>query len=199
MQENSKGPRSAVVIRVAVVIVIGASLLALSTVRFVGAGEAGVVHTFGVGDARPRRPGLMLKAPWAALETMNVRTQQFTLDSQALRGDLVPDGGIIRTLTSDGATVAIGLTVHYFLMPLMAPEVFATIGPEYREIIIRPAVSSAVRDVIAEYTIEEVFSVHGEEIREKIMERLDSDLRARGILVEAVLIREIRIESSSED
>ena len=191
--------RPAAILAFSFVILIAASLLARSIVRFVGDGEVGVVHTFGVVDPKPRLPGLVLKAPWASLETMNVRTQQFTLDSQALRGDLVPDGDIIRTLTSDGATASIGLTVSYRIQADQAPHVFSTVGPDYASIIIRPAVRNAVRDVVVEYTLEEINPVHGEEIRDKIMEQLKSDLEPRGILAESALMREMRIESSSDD
>ena len=181
------------------VILIAASLLARSIVRFVGDGEVGVVHTFGVVDPKPRLPGLVLKAPWASLETLNVRTQQFTMSSQAAAVGEVLAGDVVRTLTSDGATAGIGLTVSYRIPADQAPQLFSTIGPDYASMIVRPAVRNAVRDVVVEYTLEEINPVHGEDIDVKIMEQLKSDREPRGILVERVLMREMRIESSSDD
>ena len=49
--------RPAAFIGVGVLVVVGIALLALSMVRIVGAGEVGVVHTFGVVDPEPRPPG----------------------------------------------------------------------------------------------------------------------------------------------
>ncbi|MDE2903449.1 MAG: hypothetical protein OXP73_10535, partial [Chloroflexota bacterium] len=63
-----------IVILIAAVIVLG-----LFSVRFVNVGEVGVLHTFGVVDQTPRPEGLLVKAPWASLETLSVRTQQLTM------------------------------------------------------------------------------------------------------------------------
>ncbi len=184
--------RPAAFIGVGVLVVVGIALLALSMVRIVGAGEVGVVHTFGVVDPEPRPPGLVLEAPWASLESMNVRTQQFTMGSAAEEASVLA-GDTIRTLTSEGLSVGLDLTVWFALEQASAPVVFSTIGPNYAGIIIGPAIRNAVRDVVAQYTFEQLIGVLGDEIGDEILQQLRRDLEPRGILVEKVLLREIDI------
>ena len=167
-------------------------LLALFSIRIVGVGEVGIISTFGVVDPRFRPPGLTLKAPWAALETMNVRTQQFTMGSVAEEASLLA-GDTVRTLTSEGLTVGLDLTVWFALQSIDAPQVFSTIGPDYRGIIIRPAIRNAIRDVVAQYTAEALYTEGRERVGVQIQEQLVSDLGGRGILIDRVLLRDVAL------
>ena len=167
-------------------------LLALFSIRIVGVGEIGIIHTFGVVDANPRQPGLTFKAPWAALETMSVRTQQFTMGSVAEEQSLVA-GDTVRTLTSEGLTVGLDLTVWFSLQPDQAPTVFSTIGPDYRGIIIRPAIRNAIRDVVAQYTAEALYTEGRENVGIQIQDQLITDLNPRGVNVERVLLRDVAL------
>ena len=167
-------------------------LLALFSIRIVGVGEVGIIHTFGVVDVRPRQPGLTFKAPWAALETMSVRTQQFTMGSVAEEQSLVA-GDTVRTLTSEGLTVGLDLTVWFALQASQAPNVFSTIGPDYRGIIIRPAIRNAIRDVVAQYTAEALYTEGRENVGIQIQDQLITDLDPRGVTVERVLLRDVAL------
>ncbi len=167
-------------------------LLALFSVRIVGVGQVGIISTFGVVDLRPRPPGLTLKAPWAALETMNVRTQQFTMGSVAEEASLLA-GDTVRTLTSEGLTVGLDLTVWFALQTDQAPDLFSKIGPDYRAIIIRPAIRNAIRDVVAQYTAEALYTEGRERVGIQIEEQLVKDLADRGILIERVLLRDVEL------
>ena len=167
-------------------------LLALFSIRIVGVGEIGIIHTFGVVDTTPRQPGLTFKAPWAALETMSVRTQQFTMGSVAEEASLI-SGDTVRTLTSEGLTVGLDLTVWFALQPDQAPNVFSTIGPDYRGIIIRPAIRNAIRDVVAQYTAEALYTEGRERVGLEIQDQLIVDLNPRGVTVERVLLRDVAL------
>lgn len=59
-----------------VVIVAIVALFAFFSIRIVGVGQAGVIHTFGVVDPVSKPPGLLLKLPWSALEQLNVRDRK---------------------------------------------------------------------------------------------------------------------------
>ncbi len=167
-------------------------LLALFSIRIVGVGEVGIIHTFGVVDTTPRQPGLTFKAPWAALETMSVRTQQFTMGSVAEEASLI-SGDTVRTLTSEGLTVGLDLTVWFALQADEAPNVFSTIGPDYRGIIIRPAIRNAIRDVVAQYTAEALYTEGRERVGLEIQDQLIVDLNPRGVTVERVLLRDVAL------
>ncbi len=183
---------SSLALGVVVVIVALLALFAFFSVRIVGVGQAGVIHTFGVVDEVSKPPGLLLKAPWSALEQLNVRTQEFTMSSRIEEAGIGADDAV-QTLTSEGLTVGLDITVLFRLEFLTAPEVFRTIGPDYQAIIVRPAIRNAIRDVVAQYTAEDLYTVGREQVAIQIEEQLTRALGERGMNVENVLLRDVRL------
>ncbi len=177
-----------------VVIIALVALFAFFSVRIVGVGQAGVLHTFGVVDPIAKPAGLLLKAPWAALEQLNVRTQEFTMTSRAEEAGLGADDAV-QTLTSEGLTVGLDITVLFRLEFLIAPEMFRTVGPEYQLIIVRPAIRNAIRDVVAQFTASDLYTTGREQVSIQIEEQLSNALQPRGISVENVLLRDVRLPS----
>ncbi len=183
---------SSLALGVVVVIVALLALFAFFSVRIVGVGQAGVIHTFGVVDEISKPPGLLFKAPWSALEQLNVRTQEFTMSSRIEEAGIGADDAV-QTLTSEGLTVGLDITVLFRLEFLTAPEVFRTIGPDYQAIIVRPAIRNAIRDVVAQYTAEDLYTVGREQVAIQIEEQLTRALGERGMNVENVLLRDVRL------
>ena len=177
-----------IVIIIAAVIVMG-----LFSVRFVNVGEVGVLHTFGVVDPVPRPEGLLVKAPWASLETLSVRTQQLTMSSRSEDSSPSATDQTVRTLTSEGLSVGLDITTLYRLQFAQAPDVFQKIGPNYVEIVVRPAIRDAIRDVVGEFQAEALYTTARTEVSEKIENQLQSILSERGVLVENVLLRDVSL------
>ncbi len=178
------------------VIVIGvaaAIVLALFSVRFVNVGEVGVLHTFGVVDPAPRPEGLLVKAPWASLETLSVRTQQLTMSSRSEDSSPSATDQTVRTLTSEGLSVGLDITTLYRLDFASAPEVFRRIGPNYVEIVVRPAIRDAIRDVIGEFQAEALYTSARTEVSQRIRTQLRELLSERGVSVENVLLRDVSL------
>ena len=177
-----------IVIAIAAVVVLG-----LFSVRFVDVGEVGVLHTFGVVDPRPRPEGLLVKAPWASLETLSVRTQQLTMSSSSEDSSPSATDQTVRTLTSEGLSVGLDITTLYRLQFADAPDVFQKIGPNYVEIVVRPAIRDAIRDVVGEFQAEALYTTARTEVAEKIEIQLQDILTERGVLVENVLLRDVSL------
>lgn len=175
-----------------VVIVAIVALMAIFSVRIVGAGQVGVVHTFGVVDPTPRPSGLLFKVPWASMETMNVRTQQFTMSSANEEVGVLA-GGTVETLTSEGLTVGVDLTVWFHLEAAEAPTVFREIGPGFERVILVPSIRGAIRDIVAQYTAEDLYTLAREAVGEQILDKLQTDLGPRGVTTERVLLRDITL------
>ncbi len=177
---------------IVVVIVAIVGLLAIFSIRIVGAGEVGVIHTFGEVDTTPRPSGLLFKMPWASMETMNVRTQQFTMSSASEDVGALA-GGTVNTLTSEGLTVGVDLTVLFRLNFNTAPEVFRDLGPQYQSVVLLPAIRGAIRDVVAQYSAEDLYTVARATVGDLILSNLVRDLDDRGIVTEQVLLRDITL------
>ena len=182
-----------VVIAIAFVIVF-----AMFSVRFVNVGEVGILHTFGVVDPIPKPEGLLLKTPWASLETLNVRTQQLTMSSRS--EDSSPGADTtVRTLTSEGLSVGLDITTLFRLEFAKAPELFRTIGPNYVEIVVRPAIRDAIRDVVGGFVAEALYTTARTEVSEKIEDQLGELLSDRGVLIERVLLRDVDLPQQITD
>ena len=182
------------VVGVLVVIVACFALAALFSIRIVGAGEVGVIHVFGEVDKSPRPSGLLFKLPWASMETMNVRTQQLTMSSASEDVGFLA-GGTVNTLTSEGLTVGVDLTIFYHLDFSTAPEVFRELGPAYEAVVLLPAVRGAIRDVVAQFSAEDLYTVARGAVGDLILSNLVRDLETRGIVAEQVLLRDITLPS----
>lgn len=180
-------------IGVAVIAIAAAIILALFSVRFVAVGEVGVLHTFGVVDQSPRPSGLLLKAPWASLANLSVRTQQITMSSRAEDVTGAGPDQTIRTLTSEGLTVGLDITTLYKLSFSKAPAVFETIGPDYIDVVVRPAIRNAIRDVVAQFTAESLYTTARTEVAHLIHEDLIRRLDPRGVIIEDVLLRDVAL------
>ena len=115
-----------------VIIIAAAVVLGLFSVRFVNVGEVGILHTFGVVDPRPRPEGLLVKAPWASLETLSVRTQQLTMSSRSEDSSPSATDQTVRTLTSEGLSVGLDITTLYRLQFANAPRCFSEDRPQLR-------------------------------------------------------------------
>ncbi|MBM4436574.1 MAG: prohibitin family protein [Actinobacteria bacterium] len=174
----------------AVVVVL--ILLAVFSLSIVGVGDVGILNTFGVVDPRPRPEGLLIKAPWTQLITLSVRTQQITMSSNAEDSSGTSEQ-TVRTLTKEGLTVGVDITTLFRLDFARAPEVFRTIGKDYRAVIVLPAIRNAIRDVVAQFTAEALYTTERQGVALGVLEALRRSLAPRGVVVEEVLLRDVSL------
>jgi regulator of protease activity HflC (stomatin/prohibitin superfamily) len=70
------------------------------------------------------------------------------------------------------------------------------VGPDYINKIIRPEIRSQTRVVIAEFPIDDVYSRKRELVQQRISERLTRSLSNNDIIVDEVLLRDIRFSQA---
>lgn len=179
-------------------ILVLAVIVLVRSVEVVDAGEVGVVTLFGDVQEKPLRSGLQVKNPLANVKKMEIRTQEYTMSSITAEGEVKGDDSI-KALASDGASVWLDVTAFYHLKPEEAPKVYEELGMDYNEKIIRPEIRSAIREVVAGYTVNEVYSTKREEVQTKILEDLKISLEERGIEVEDVLLRNVTLSQQLFD
>ena len=146
-------------------------------------GFVGVKLTLGKADMDELPPGLHIIIPMIQqVEKMSVRTQSYDL-----RG-----ANSINALSKDGLTINVELTVLYKIDPAKAAEIFVEYGLNYEDKIIKPVIRSAVRDVIAMLDSSQVYQER-DVIQRKLMESVSKELAKRYILVDEILIRDIKL------
>ncbi len=185
------GNKARKLIILAVLIIFGLWLFFASIV-IVEAGETGVYSLFGKVKNEELKSGFHLVIPIAKVTKMSIRTEEYTMSIAQGEGKKAA-ADAITSLTKEGLSVDLDMTVLYRLNEEKASDVYKELGLNYDEKIIRPSIRTSIRDIIAQYEAKDIYSEKRQEAAQKIMEALKIDLEFRGIVVEEVLLRNVAL------
>src|SRR4030095_2086276 len=138
------------IVRNVAIIAIFLSII-FSSITQVGPGEVGVQALFGSVQEGVLHSGLNFINPLVSIETMDIKTQAYTMSSMHDEGQQKGDDAI-SALSMDGLTLRLCVNLWYRLNENDAPQVYRTIGTDYVEKIVRPAVRTAIRDVSVSFS-----------------------------------------------
>lgn len=157
-------------IRVPFFVVGGILLLFMLCFRTVEAGQVGVITRFGEID-REANSGILVKLPWPIekLEKLDVRIQKQQEEASAATADL--------------QDVQATLALNYALNRGSALEVYKSIGTEYRDRIIVPAVQESFKAATAQYTASELLTKRAE-VKGKALDAIKKRLEPYGVRIE---------------
>jgi regulator of protease activity HflC (stomatin/prohibitin superfamily) len=175
-----------------VLAVIVVLFLLFTIIRVVPAGTTGVYHLFGKVSEQERSSGLHLKNPFAYITVMSIRTEGYTMSGTIDEGQK-KGADAIMALTKEGLEVGLDITVLYHLKQEAASEVYKNVGLNYVEKIIRPAIKSGIREVVANYEAKDIYSEKRAEAANQILEKLKTEIEPRGIIMEEVLLRNVNL------
>ena len=144
-------------------------------------GQAGVKADFGKIQNEPLGTGWHLfftVVSW--IENWNVKTQELKETAS------VP--------SSEGLISALDVSVLYNIPKEKVVLVRKTIGANYRETVLEPYVREAIRNIVSGYQVKSLYSEAGRhEIGQKILDFLRGKLEERGIQIQDVLLRDVRL------
>lgn len=138
--------------------------------RTVDAGQVGVVTRFGEVN-REINSGIAVKLPWPfeKLYKLDTRTQKEEQDASAA--------------TSDLQDVNAKIALNYALSRGSAQEIFKSIGTEYKDRIVIPALQESFKASTAGFTASELLTKRPE-VKEKALKVLKERLEPYGIRVD---------------
>lgn len=144
-------------------------------------GETGVKGDFGTIHNEAVSTGWHWYCPFFTwIERWNVKTQELKETAN------VP--------SSEGLISTLDISVLYYVPKDKAVQVRKTVGSDYRSTVLEPYVREAIRNVASGYEVKALFSEQGrKEIGQKMMEFLKSKLDDRGIIIQDVLLRDVRL------
>ena len=174
------------------VIFLSFIFLVASMVRLVPPGNVGVVIVFGKVQEITLKNGLHLVNPFASIEKMSIRTEEYTMSSISREGQIRGDDAI-EALTSEGLMVRLDVTVWYHLVPEGASEVYNKLGVKYVDKIVRPAARTSIRNVISNYKVEDIYTQNREAVSIEISENLKDAVKERKVEIERVLLRDVKL------
>lgn len=179
-------------------IVLAFLVIILKSFTIVPPGNVKVLTLFGKVQEKSLVSGFHFKNPLTSTTKMSVQTQEYTMSIAHSEGEKVGDDSIT-SLTNDGLSVNLDITVLYRLNGDDAPKVYNDIGLGYVDKIIRPSIRTVIRDVASSVTFKELYSEKREEVALTIEKRLSENVNSRGVIVENVLLRNVDPPKSVKD
>lgn len=164
-------------------------------IKQIDAGEIGVQSLFGKVQDEVLTSGLNFVNPLMDIKTIDVRTQNYTMSGVHNEGDITGDDAI-RVLTADGLEVVIDLTVLYRVQANQAPKIVKEIGYDFKNVVIRPITRTKIRDNAVYYTAVDLYSIKRDEFQSRIFKTIEANLKARGLVLEQLLVRNITLPVS---
>jgi len=101
-----------------------------------------------------KEEGLRVLLPWDRLFIYDLRLQTTTDTYNAI--------------SKDGVNLAATINIRFRLKHDSIPQLHQVIGPDYVARLVRPEIGNRAREIIAEYSAEEVYSVKRQEIQQRI-------------------------------
>lgn len=179
--------------------IIGFLVIALgifsSMFKQIDAGKVGVKSLYGSVQPNVLESGLHLINPLLDVTDFDIQTQNYTMSADHNEGAQEGDDAI-RVLSNDGLEVVIDLTVLYKISPTDAPKIFKQIGVNYTDKIVRPVTRTRIRDNAVYYDAVALYSTKRNEFQQRIFKSIEEDFKARGLILEQLLIRNINLPAS---
>jgi regulator of protease activity HflC (stomatin/prohibitin superfamily) len=168
------------IIRIVIPVIVGIiiiSVIAVSSVRIVDAGNRGILLHFGAVDtSMSLDEGLHFVVPFRDnVIQMEVRTQKIVESATSASKDL--------------QDVSTQVALNYHINPDKAQVVYRQLGYDYANRVIVPAIQESVKQVTARFNAEELIT-NRETVKNQIEEQVRARLAPYNIIVDALSITE---------
>jgi len=175
-------------IPIIIIIIVLIILLAKSAVT-IGSGEAGVLYrTFDKGvvtDEPPLQEGFHIIAPWNKVYVYEVRQQELFEK--------------MKVLSSNGLEIQIDASAWYEPVYSELGNLHQSLGENYLQRVIQPAIRSAARSVVGRYTPEQLYSSKRDAIQDEIFAETKKILDKQYVQLNEVLVRDVTLPNTIKE
>ena len=171
-------------IPVIIILVILIIVMVKSFVQ-IRSGEAGVLYKLADGvvtDEPPLGEGLHFIAPWNDVIKYEVRQQELFEK--------------MKVLSSNGLEIQIDASAWYQPVPEKVGFLHQTLGQNYLQRVIQPAIRSAARSVVGRYTPEQLYSSKRDAIQDEIFTETKKILDKQYVQLNEVLVRDVTLPAT---
>lgn len=176
------------IIPIVFIAIIGIILFSKSFVT-IGSGEAGVLYkTLGGGvvtDEPPMGEGFKFVAPWNKVYIYEVRQQELFEK--------------MKVLSSNGLEIQIDASAWYLPVYNDLGKLHQTLGENYLDRVIKPAIRSAARSVVGRYLPDELYSTKRDAIQVEIFQETKKILDKQFVQLNEVLVRDVTLPNTIKD
>jgi prohibitin 1 len=164
------------------VIAVGVIMIVVSGIRIIEPGEVGVMDLFGKVRDNELNSGVNLVNPLMRVHSFSIKTREMQEDMN------VP--------SKEGLDVDLDVSILYRMQPDKASEIFKTIGTDFENIVIRPSFRSAARNISVRFEAKDLYTAGRDLITQAMIEDLQNSLSERGVIIEKVLLRSIKLPTT---
>lgn len=155
-------------------------LFILSSCAIVRPDQVGVKQTMGKLSTDVKQPGPVAINPFITrLIRVQVQTQNLLINED------LP--------SREGLTIRSESSILYSIRASQAPQLIRETGLFYERDLILPVYRSAAADICSQYDAKDMHSARRGEIERAIQDRMIEVLDARGVIIESVLLKNIRL------
>merc|ERR1712164_12570 len=155
------------------------------SIRIVPPAHSGLVVTFGAVKDSTLTSGMHLVHPLASVVSINLKTQLVYSENN------VP--------TQEGLNVELDVALLYHVVPESVHSLYLSLGEDYEKTLIMPELQYAVRGLTSEVSAKALYTSGRLEIRDKLVNELKEKLAPRGIVMEDVLLKGIKLPKQLTD
>lgn len=145
----------------------------------VPAGNVAVIDTFGSVNEKELESGLHFINPFSRAVKMETRT----LEAKET----------LNVPTKEGLMAHLDISVLYKIDPTKANEIYSKLGVDYKDVVLIPTLRNVGRDVVANYNSDDLYGANRSKISSDITKELTKVYSGRGILLENVLLRDVKL------
>ncbi len=171
---------------------------AASSFTIIEPGYVGVPVTFGNVGSQSLPAGIHPIFFLTDVYKMSVQTKAYTMSSVHNEGKKTGDDAVA-TLSRDQLILKFDVSVWYHLDPLQANNVYSNIGLDYEEVIVRPAIRTALVNAATKFDASDVMSLQRDAYTKTVTELLLQELTGKGVVLDNVLIRNVEPPTTVSD
>lgn len=150
-------------------------------------GQVGVMYLRFFGGTQTDRvlgEGLKIVLPWDKLFIYNIRVQE--------------QKHTMQVLTKEGLTATLSLSIRYHPEPEMVGLLHERVGPKYAERIVVPEVESALRTIMGEFELHEVYGSQRGLVQKAINDSLE-EVSQKFVKVDSIVLRQVELPAKLKD
>lgn len=156
-----------------------AVILLFSSVVSIPTGHVGVLTLFGRVTGETLSEGMHAINPLKSVQRLSIQTQSVKESAS------VP--------SNEGLILALDTSLLFHLDRAKAADVYQKVGPNYAEKIVEPTLRAAIRAATSAHTANALYTNARELVQQQIQDELSSQLAARGVIIENVLLRDVQL------
>ncbi|HUI64269.1 MAG TPA: prohibitin family protein [Bacteroidota bacterium] len=177
---------------------LAALSMIIASFTIIEPGFVGVPVTFGNVGSQSLPAGIHPIFFLTDVYKMSIQTKAYTMSSVKNEGNKIGDDAVA-TLSRDQLILKFDVSVWYHLDPSQANNVYSNIGLDYEEVIVRPAIRTALVNAATKYDASDVMSLQRDAYTKTVTDLLLQELNGRGVILDNVLIRNVEPPATVSD